>query len=227
MKKITQFALLAFLLISTSNFLQAQENGRMVGQGKIVFEISYPNSQLDQQTLAMMPTESVLYFKGNMSRSEIQMGIGSTAIISDHKLGETITLMDMLGNKSAIKSTKLDAEAERSSNNKPTVELKSDTKVIAGYNCKKAVVSTTGRNGGLTFDVWYTNELMARNSFDSELEGINGFMLEFQTEQNGMTMKMTAKSVEEQQVDDSKFMLPEGYTVMTKEQFKQMYKGGK
>lgn len=79
----------------------------------------------------------------------------------------------------------------------------------------------------MSFDVWYTTELMARNSFQSEIEGIDGFMMEFQTEQNGMNMKMTAKSFEEMQVDDSKFMVPDSYTVMTKEQFQQMHKGGK
>ncbi|HNP49372.1 MAG TPA: hypothetical protein PKL85_11075, partial [Bacteroidia bacterium] len=92
MKKITQLAFVVFLLVSASGNINAQENARLVGQGKIVFDISYPNNKLDEQSLALLPSESVVYFKGNMSRVETRMGIGTTVIITDHKLGESTTL---------------------------------------------------------------------------------------------------------------------------------------
>ncbi|HRH67638.1 MAG TPA: DUF4412 domain-containing protein [Bacteroidia bacterium] len=228
MKKITQTALVLFLLLSGSRYSSAQESSRLLPQGKVVFEVSYPNSKLDQQTMAMMPTESVLYFKGNLSRMELNLGMGSTVVITDHKLGESTMLMEMLGNKTAVRSTRLDAAAERATGDKPTVEFKPDTKSIAGYTCKHAVVSSKGRDSNnSTYDVWYTTEMMARNSFQSEIEGIDGFMMEFQTEQNGVEMKMTVKNVIEVTVDDSKFITPEGYTEMTKEQLRQLYGGGK
>lgn len=227
MRKITQLAIITVLLLSGTRLSLAQESSRLVGQGKIVFEISYPNSTLDEQSKAMLPTESVVYFKGNMSCVEVSMGVGNTTVITDHKLGESTALMDILGNKTAVKSSKADAQTERSLENKPVVELKPETKMIAGYTCKKAVVTSKGTKGDVISDVWYTSELMARNSFQTEIDGIDGFMLEFQAEQNGMTMKMTAKHVIEQNVEDSKFITPEGYTLMTKEQVQQMYGGGK
>ncbi|HNP48187.1 MAG TPA: hypothetical protein PKL85_05085, partial [Bacteroidia bacterium] len=141
--------------------------------------------------------------------------------------GESTTLMDVLGNKTAVNMSKGEAQAQRTSNNKPVVQLTNDTKTILGYDCKKAVVTFKGESGDLTSDVWYTNELMARNSFVNEIDGIDGFMLEFTTEQNGMAIKMVAKTIQEVPVEDTQFVTPEGYTQMTQEQVKQLYTGGK
>ncbi len=51
---------------------------------------------------AMMPTESVVYIKGALSRTETAMGMGiSSATIMNAKTNEVIALMDMMGTKTA------------------------------------------------------------------------------------------------------------------------------
>jgi hypothetical protein len=223
MKKIVS-SLLLTLAVCTS--LYAQYENKMM-QGKVVFDISYPNSKLDQQTLAMLPSESVMYFKGQMSRVEVNTPMGTNVVISDHKLGEGTMLMDMMGNKMAIAMNKADIQAERSSQPKPVVKQSNDTKVIAGHTCKKATVTQEGADGKVSFDVWYTDDLLANNSFASSFDGIDGFMLEFETIQNGMSMKMIARSIEEMTIDDEKFMIPTGYQRTTWQEMKNNMKGGK
>lgn len=223
MKKLLSF-LFVSLVACTSVFAQWENK---IMQGKVVFDISYPNSKMDQQTLAMLPTQSIMYFKGQMSRVEVSMPMGTNVVISDHKLGEGTMLMDMMGNKMAIAMNKADMENERSSMPKPVVKQSSDTKVIAGHTCNKATVTQEGKDGKVSYDVWYTQDLLANNSFASTVDGIDGFMLEFETIQNGMSMKISARSIEELQVDDSQFMIPDGYQRTTWKEMKENMKGVK
>ena len=42
----------------------------------MIYEISYPDSDIPDEQLAMMPTESSLQFKGTQSRVDMAMGMG-------------------------------------------------------------------------------------------------------------------------------------------------------
>ena len=46
-----------FLFITVTGFSQS------LTEGKIVYEISYPDTTLDALTISMLPTEATLYFK--------------------------------------------------------------------------------------------------------------------------------------------------------------------
>ena len=63
--------------------------------------------------LGMMPKEMVVYFKEGKSRGEMDMMGGKVITITDSKAGESISCMDIMGKKQAIKSTKEDAEKEK------------------------------------------------------------------------------------------------------------------
>ena len=71
-------------------------------------------------------------------------------------------------------------------------------------------------------DTWFTNELKIKNSFSSQIEGIDGFLMEFYTTQNGMSMKMKARSLEFTSIDNSEFVIPEGYTPFDMDALKKM-----
>jgi GLPGLI family protein len=220
---------IVFLFLCASFMAHAQKK---LTQGKALFDITYPESELDQQTLAMMPTESTIYFKGHMSRSEVKMPMGTTVSITDGSSGETTTLMDMMGNKIAMKVTKDDLEKQRkkTGKEKPEIKITDETKMIAGYSCKKAEVKLKGKDGNEThFDAWFTKDISAPNSMRSggmTFEGIDGFMMEFQTKMNSLTMKMTCRSVEDAVVPDSSFVVPSGYTMTTMEDMKKNFGGG-
>ncbi len=224
MKKIITL----FLIILSSSFVFAQKK---LTEGKLVFDITYPDADLDANTLAMMPTESTIYFKGQMSRAEIKMQMGNTVAITDGKEGVTTTLMDMMGNKMAIKFTKEDIEKEKkkNGNEKPDVKITDETKTIAGYLCKKAVITTKNSNDKTTtMNIWFTKDIAAPNSMRSgasNYEGLDGFMMEFETKMNSLTMKMTCRSAEQTTVENSMFVIPEGYKTMTMDEMKNSFGG--
>lgn len=219
--------LLLYILLPTLAFcdLAAQAQDKL-SEGKVVFEISYPDVELDQQTMAMLPDESTFYFKHEKSRVEIKMAMGSTVVISDAKTETSTTLMDYMGNKMAINMTKEDVEKEKKSKTPPTVKMTNETKKIAGYLCTKALIIPEDTTENSPYEVWFTKEIEGKNSFRSSIEGIDGFLMEFKTRQNNLTMKMTCRSVESQKVDDALFVIPTGYKPVTMEDLKNM-RGGR
>lgn len=212
------FILLSICLFSLIS--HAQKSGHPISSGKVIFDISYPDSPLNQESLASMPTESIMLFKDEMVKVEVSMMIGKTTVISDNKSGSGTMLMDMAGKKFAIALDKAEMEKQRKEMGKPVVSHTKESKTIAGYTCKKAMVTFSTKEGEKTTDIWYTDDLKAKNSYASQIEGIEGFMLEFYTYQGGMGMKMTAKSVEPMEIAESEFIVPAGYEKMTLDDLK-------
>ncbi len=219
MKKLS-IALLLFSLVHVN--LIAQKGEKSISSGKVVFDISYPDMKLDDQTMASLPSESTMVFDKDMTKVEVSMFMGKTTIISNNKSGNGTMLMDMMGKKWAVEMNKSEIDKQKQEMGKSTVEKTRETKTIAGFNCSKAIVHVKTKDGEMSSDVWYTNELKANNSSYSQIDGIDGFMLEFQTYQNGMGMKMTAKSVEAMEVASSEFEIPDGYEKMTLEDIQKM-----
>src|SRR5436309_1849483 len=102
----------ALTMLFTFQHAAAQEK---LKEGKITFDISITNAEeMNDQMLAMMPKEMTVYFKDGKSRGEMEMMGGKVVSITDSKEGETVTCMDIMGKKQAIKTTREDAEKEKS-----------------------------------------------------------------------------------------------------------------
>ena len=212
----------------TAGVVKAQDK---LKEGKVTYEISYPDAEeMNDQMLAMMPKESVVYFKNDWTRGETTMGYGTVITLYDPDKKESYVCMDMMGKKSAIKTTEEEAEKQKKEMGDYDVKLSDDTKKIAGYVCKKATVTMKKDGDASSFDVWYTDALPHSSNSKYAWKGVDGFSMEFTMEQNSMggniKMKMTCTSVEKTTVSDDKFKLPEGYEVKTMEEMKKQWGGG-
>lgn len=207
--------LVIFLLSAATAFGQ-----KSISEGKVVFEISYPDMELDNQMSAMLPTESTVYFKGGMSRTDIPMGMGmSSATIVNAKSGEMTQLMDMMGTKTAMK---IQEDEKSKSKNNVKFSYPAGTKQIAGYTCKKAIVTTSD---SVSFEIYYTDQITALSAANNEWKELKGFPMEYVLASGGFNMKMTAKSVSGEKVSDDLFKVPEDYKMMTQEEFRKMMGG--
>lgn len=224
MKKVLSYIASAALAVYFHPAI-AQEK---LKEGKITFEIEMNNAEeMNDQMLAMMPKEMTVFFKDGKSRGEMNMMGGKVISITDSKAGETVSCMDIMGRKQAIKTTKQDAEKEKSQMGEYDVKITDDTKEIAGYKCKKAIITfknSQDKEGSM--DIWFTNELEASNSEKYAWKGIDGYMMEFSVDQRGMAMKFTCTEVKKEAVSDDLFKIPEGYTVMTQEEAMKQLGGG-
>ncbi len=214
MKKILVFQFLLFIGMT----LSAQSF-----EGKILFEVSFLNLP-DPQMASMFPNEAVSYFKNNKSRMEMSMMMGSrTVTISDGNTKSAVTLMDLMGQKYAIdNSSSKTSEEQKKMMDATTVTITNETKKIAGYTCKKAIIvilPTASNKDTLNMEMWFTNELSINKNFvASSMNKIDGAVLEFTIKQNKMDIKLSAKSVVKQSVEDSLFLIPADYKKTTSEE---------
>lgn len=211
------------LLISLSIFciikINAQNKSNF--EGTIKYSISFEESGLPPEAMAMMKdAETVTYIKGDKYRIDMNLPMQSTSTIVDNKNKNSVTLMNIMGKKFLIKMNEANIKKEQDAAPETTIKYTNETKVIAGYKCKKAEITEKGGKG-IVINVFYTEEIPA-NGTKPVYKGLKGFPLEYSVNQGGMDMRFTAKSISKETVADSKFEIPkEGYTETTLEELQK------
>ncbi len=193
----------------------------------ITYKISYPDSKFTESQMAMFPKIFTVTVKGQKSLTELSTGMGNQREIIDYVEKTKVSLLDMMGQKYAIRQTLQEIEKENASSPKPTVKLTSETKMIAGYTCKKAIVTAVDNGTTYTYEIYYTNELGSGSmNFDSPLyKDIDGVLMEFSMNTKQLTMKFTVTNVEKKSVASSLFEIPPDYKMTTQEELKSKFGG--
>lgn len=197
-------------------------------EGVITFKITYPDNKFSESQMAMFPKVLTVSIKGSKARTDLQMSGMNTVEITDYNDKSKVALLNMMGQKYAIKQTAADIEKEMSVEGTSTIELSSETKVIAGYTCKKAVVTVNNDGIKSTYEVYYSNELGTKQAnFDNPVyKDIDGVMLEFLLKNRDVNMKFTATSVEKKSLPAKDFEIPSDYVLTTQEELKSKFGGG-
>lgn len=226
MKKIF-FIISAILCVWSYSY--AQKGGK-VFKGVITYEISYPGNSFDAATLAQLPKLVTATIGEKKSKVELNAGMYSQITYSDAEAMTVQTLMDVMGQKFLMKQTKEEIAKEIAKNPNPKIVIGAETKKIAGYDCKKADITTIDPEQGdkeITISVFFSEELRNDNAnFEGHFRGLTGTPLAYQLDMGGMKMQFTATSVKQQKVSDKDFEIPSGYKEVTKEELQQMFGGG-
>lgn len=191
--------------------------------------------------------KSKLYFKNGMTKIESDMGMGVTQIIVDSKTKTTTTLMEAMGRKMGFTSTEADMQQmmngrdsgrqrfqSQQFNPEVFIEYMSETKKIAGMDCKKALIRYMNRKQEEVQQiVWYSPEFIMGEGFSmrdmmrmASIPGLNklkGFPMEFETtRQNGAKVHYQVTKVDlTAKVDDKAFVIPKDYDVKPMSEMRQ------
>ena len=135
----------------------------------------------------------------------------------------------MMGQKYAVKETTAEIESKIASSGTTSIEQSDETKVIAGYTCKKVIVTLNDDGAKTTFEAWYTSELGSKMAnFNNPLyKDIDGALLEFSMKTQEVGMKFTASSIDKKNIADKDFEIPSDYTLTTQDELKSKFGGGK
>ncbi len=196
--------------------------------GIIVYNISYEDTDIDPQMIAMMPKTMKMKIKGKNSRTEISMGMGSTIVVFNDETKSGFTLMDMMGQKYAMEMTAEELEQNIEKEPDMNVEVTGEIKEIAGYTCKKAIVKSNEAGAeNLEMIVYFTDELGSGmlNYNNPLFKDVKGVMMEYSMKENDMNMTFSAISVTKKKIGDEEFEIPEGYNVMSMSDFENMFGG--
>ena len=185
-------------------------------EGKIVYSISYKDLPAEMaQMSSMLPSNQVIWIKGNKSRFEQVMDQGSTIVITDATAGSSTVLMDLMGTKYKLDIPKDEMEKLATEQEVPEIKYVDGTREIAGYTCHKAEVNMVGFDGVATF--YYTEEIPPVKVQGMESLQLKGMFMAYEFSANGMTMNIEVTNIDKGSVADSKFQVPSGYTEMPDE----------
>jgi hypothetical protein len=214
------------LFLSTTMATQAQKAKSF--SGVITYTITYPDSsKLDASVMAALPVEMTTYIMGDMRKNVITSPMTNQVEILDAAAGTRTALIDIMGQKLSIISSKEEMEKEAAERPAPVITYLDTTKIIAGYPCKKALMVITGKEGKtMNMEVYYTREITGVNLNLGSFQGLDGFPLEFSTKQGPVTMMFTATTVKRSKVKKNVFDVPEGYKQVTEEELRNMFGGG-
>lgn len=194
-------------------------------KGIVTYGITYEGEELDAATQAQLPTEVVVSILGQKIRNEQISPYYSMASISNLEDGSAIVLIDAMGMKVAVNQSKedIDANIEEAGLEDPEIKFLDETKEIAGYTCKKAEVIS----GDDVIEVYYTEEVNVPEGMNDNngFKGINGLLMEYSINQEGMIMIMTAKEVKKGKVNKGMFLIPDDYEIKSMEELGGMFGG--
>jgi len=189
-------------------------------------EVSSTNPELEMQLAMLQGSTFSLFFQGDLTRSEMNMGsMMKIVTITNTKEENSLMLMSGMMGNTAVRMSAEDLKKGEENVDQTEVTLVDETKEIQGYNCKKAI--STNEDGQESV-IWYTEEVSVNKLGQNYLNNqVPGFPMEFEINQG--EVKMTMVSTEFSKKLDKKkakelfnTAIPEGYTEMTPEQLSGM-----
>ncbi|MEI9910204.1 MAG: DUF4412 domain-containing protein [Bacteroidota bacterium] len=214
MKKINQIVAVSGMLLFSFQ-LYAQKK---LTEATISYDIVINTNNATPQAADLLDgATSVIYLKGNSSRSEMISSLGTQATIVDGKTGKATILKDYGDQKYMITMTQDNWKASNKKYEGVTFTYENEFKTIAGYNCQKAVGKLTD---GTTFTVYYTKDLIPVNKdFQYLNKDLPGLAMQYEAGLGKLKVTYTVSSINFNLVPAAKFDLPKsGYRVMTYEE---------
>jgi len=219
--KIAIFILL-FSVFTTSIYSQKKKKKPI--ECIITYSIT-PIGEIEPTIKANLPTEVKLYIKGQKSLIEMNTPAGKQSVISDNEKLEQVILIDMLGQKLAITSTKEENE-KAISNIKPIDFTPTDeSKKISGYLAYKYIIKDENNN---TFDFYVSKEFNIPNLYwNTPYRNIDGILLEYYQKNNehDFIIKYTVKEIKFTKIKDQLFEIPNNFVKMSLDEFKKAFGG--
>lgn len=217
MKHIAYIFTLCGLLIGSVE-MNAQ---RRLTEATISYDIVINTSTEKPQAADLLDgATSIIYLKGNSSRSEMISPLGTQATIIDGKTGNVVILKEYGEQRYMIN---MSPENWKQSNQKydgVSFTYENEFKTIAGYSCQKAI----GRlKDGTSFTVYFTKELVPVNKdFQYLNKNLPGLAMQYEANIGKMTVTYTVSNINFNLVPQAKLDLPKsGYRVMTYDESKQ------
>jgi GLPGLI family protein len=217
MKKIVSLFVVMFVFSISAVQVFAQKK---LTEATISYDIVINTNNTTPQAADLLDgAVSVIYLKGNSSRSEMISSLGTQSTIIDGKTGNVAILKEYGEQKYMITMTPANWKASNKKYEGSTFTYENEFKTIAGYNCQKAVGKLTD---GSTFTVYFTKDLVPVNKdFQYLNKDLPGLAMQYEATLGKQKVTYTVSSINFNLVPAAKFDLPKsGYRVMTYEESK-------
>jgi GLPGLI family protein len=213
MKKAVYIVLGSFLVFSLP--LSAQKK---ITEATITYDIIVNTNNKNPQAADLLDgATSVIYLKGNSSRSEMVSSLGKQSTVIDGKTGDVTVLKDYGDQKYMITMTPDNWKQSNKKYEGITFSYMDEFKTIAGYKCQKAIGHLPDSS---TFTVYFTRDLEPINKdFQYLNKNLPGLAIQYEASLGKLMVTYVVSNINFNPVPVSKFDLPKtGYRVMTFEE---------
>jgi GLPGLI family protein len=191
---------------------------KFIGEGVIEYDAKVVDKKHPLADLA--PTKMSVKFKHNKFLAEMStMGLFNTSIIIDNDKKTLIQTIKVFDIKNA---TIQDEKSVNEENSEFDLQLEAtnDTKVIAGYTCRK-YLAVMKKDPAKKFEVYFTEELDIKvpNAM-GPYHSIPGMLMQYRLKRFGLEMEFTATKIYKEEIQDNAFDLPAYYKVVSKEEMR-------
>lgn len=210
MVKISRFV---FVLFCLSFFSCKNLTTGKIEEGTIEYDISYPFPNETSISTELMPSTMVFQFKDGYTLSTISasMGVFNTYIITDRSQKKLTQGLKIMGKKYKVEFDQKQIDEMIALEPNMKIQLTNDSKMIAGYSCKKAICTFPDTTLP-SLEIFYTNDIkQEKPNWYSTYKEIDGVLMEFYIKRYGIQMKLTAKNVLKDPVESSIFKLEGDY----------------
>lgn len=223
MKKL----LLALTVLTVSLFPSLAQLETGVVYYDIEVSTNSSNPQMSMVAEMMEGSTSTMYFDGEKSRFELDLGqvMEQIIVVNKSENPQMLTIMDGMMGKYAIPIADIDKLNEENEEKLPQMDTEetSETKDILGYKCIKVIVT---HENGQQMDYWCTKEIPKISRGKDNID-LPGFPLEFSTSENKMNMKFTATEIKTKLPKNKKggwfsTKTPKGFKEISKEDLEKM-----
>lgn len=217
MKMFSKLFATAIALVCCVSFSSAQF------EGKITMKVEAVELPAEYQSMkSMFESTMTTWVKGKKSRTEATTSMtGTTITLNDVDKGESITCVDMMGQKMATKVT-YDDSKKNEAESTVKFEKQDGTKTIAGFNCKKGLYVTEANGMKQEMEVWYTEEI---TNSKADMREIPGMVMEINMSMQGIKMRYYVTDATKEKVANKMFEMPEGYRMVSQEELAKKLMG--
>jgi hypothetical protein len=212
--------ILTFAIVLFTVSAQAQS---AISDGYISYSISV-DSDIPGVAVLFVGSSLEVAFKGDKTKAVAKAagGTNTVSLVVDHKTQKGLSLMDVLGEKKALKLDKNKLEEARADMKKATknpMRHTEETKTIAGYTCQKVLMKD--KESGANIILYITDKITPKGDpFATYLVGeLKGFPLGIVVRHEGTTVRVMAEKVSSRTPSDGAFSLsiPSDYELTTVE----------
>lgn len=194
-------------------------------QGTIEYRVAVMDSNNPMAKFA--PDKMIVKFKDDLSYAQLIAGMGlfETDFVNDEPDRKIIQMVRLLNKKVYYIADTNAVNKELKASPKLIFTPGTETKVIAGFKCKRINVAYAD-NKYPPFDLYYTEDIKLDNpNWATPYKDINGVLMGYRVSRYGFYLECTATKVDmEDEVDDKLFKIPPEYKKISKEQIDELYK---
>jgi hypothetical protein len=191
---------LAVIFLSTAVILTSchkNQSGPAITSGKIDYKITYLNTDLDKKTRNILPTKMKLIFNQKEAANQIDgfMGMYKLNAFTDFNTRKCSTILKVFDKHYLFKGGREEQMCCFNTMEDMVIHETSETKMIAGFNCKKAIITFPSSDD--TILIYYTDEIKLKHpNVTNPYQKVKGVLMEFELTLLYLKMRFEAEKFE-------------------------------